>query len=123
MFLNNASSYQTKVISGVPQGSVLGPLLFIIFINDLSDQLTYSKIFTFADDTKLVLPINSANDKTLLQRDLNSVLLWSINNNMKLNEDKFELLTHVIINDTPSLTLLKQLPFATEEKKQEHRST
>ena len=91
VFINNVFSYITKVTSGVPQGSVLGPLLFIIFINDLSKHVTFSKILTFADDTKLVFPINSQNDKHSLQKDLESVINWTNSNNMQRNKNKFEI--------------------------------
>ena len=115
VFVNGVYSYETKVISGVPQGSVLGPLLFIIFINDLSDQIVHSKILTFADDTKLILPINSQNDKISLQQDLDSVSHWSKSNNMKENEDKCELLIHTFNNNKKSnQNLLQQLPFSSE---------
>jgi len=65
----------TNVISGIPQGSVLGPTLFIIYVNDLPDTiLSFSGIF--ANDTKLYCPITSPFDIDLLQQDLNSVLDW-----------------------------------------------
>ena len=65
----------TNVISGVPQGSVLGPTLFIIYVNDLPDALlSFSGLF--ADDTKLYRPITSPVDTDLLQQDLNFVLEW-----------------------------------------------
>jgi hypothetical protein len=50
------------VLSGVPQGSVLGPLLFNIFMNDLCDVINYSRYFLFADDIKIFHAIKSPND-------------------------------------------------------------
>ena len=97
--------------SGVPQGSVLGPLLFILFINDLPNTIKSSKILTFADDTKLVHQISSSIDTTSLQTDLNSIITWSANNNMQLNKDKFELVSHRQIKNSSSITFLQELPF------------
>ena len=111
VFINGVSSYRTKVTSGVPQGSVLGPLLFIIFINDLSEQVTFSKILTFADDTKLVFPVNSQNDQKSLQQDLDSVIHWTNCNNMQLNKTKFELLTHSFTKNNTELDSFQHLPF------------
>ena len=64
------------VTSGVPQGSVLGPILFFIFINDLDSGLV-SSVFKFADDTKLVGNANSTQDSILLQRNLQQLIEWS----------------------------------------------
>ena len=65
----------TDVISGVPQGSVLGPTLFIIYVNDLPDYVQ-SFLGLFADDTKIYRPITSPIDISLLQQDLISILDW-----------------------------------------------
>ena len=95
------------VISGVPQGTVISPILFIIYINDLVEVLRHSKGLIFADDTKLVKAICGMESVTLLQEDLSLVTEWSRKNNMLLHEKKFEVLNY---NLNTSL-LLRQLPF------------
>ena len=74
--LNGARSSWAAVRSGVPQGSVLGPLLFILFVNDLPDALQCN-IQMFADDTKLYLPVRDPSDAGLLQADINAAMDWS----------------------------------------------
>ena len=73
---NGSFSSWIDVISGVPQGSVLGPLLFLIFVNDLSDWVK-SSILMFADDTKIWTKIKDTGDSDLLQQDLNILIEWS----------------------------------------------
>ena len=87
-------SFIFAVISGVVQGSVLGPILFLVFINDISSTLCTSNLKSFADDTKLSQSISCQTDANKLQDDLNRVMKWSIENNMALNESKFEFLKH-----------------------------
>ena len=76
------------VVSGVPQGSLLGPLFYIIFINDMFDSIKTARPFTYADDTKLMMVINNSLNSDLLQEDLNEVSLWSASWDLSLNPDK-----------------------------------
>jgi len=75
------------VLSGVPQGSVLGPLLFLIFVNDLPEWIKCS-LKMFADDTKIWAKIRSSQDSCVLQADLDSLMRWSDEWLMKFNCDK-----------------------------------
>ena len=69
--------FQTgKLLIGVPQGSVLGPILFLIYINDLEDDIS-SKVLKFADDTKVFRKVTNVTDKQSLQDDLDKLVKWS----------------------------------------------
>lgn len=74
--VNGVESDWKPVTSGIPQGSVLGPLLFVIFINDLP-ELANSDIYLFADDTKIFNNIKSRTDSETLQADLDKMSQWS----------------------------------------------
>ena len=74
--LNGESSSWTTVTSGVPQGSVLGPLLFSLFVNDLP-SIVRSPLVLFADDAKIYHLIQSDEDYQLLQQDLDNLYKWS----------------------------------------------
>ena len=71
--LNGCKSGWQKVLSGVPQGSILGPLLFTIYVNDFPQSIS-SSVFMFADDTKLIRPIHTTNDHDHLQSDFISLV-------------------------------------------------
>ena len=74
--VNGSMSATAPVLSGIPQGTVLGPVLFVIYINDLLDNIT-SEGLMFADDTKLFRLITSREDALALQSDLQTLEQWS----------------------------------------------
>ena len=77
------------VISGVLQASVLGPVLFVAYINTLPDENESTDIFLFADKKKLFGNIYSDSDALLLQRDIDKIRSWSTNSLLRFDLDKF----------------------------------
>ena len=75
------------VCSGVPLGSILGPLLFIMHINDIPNDINHSTTF-FTDDAKCIKSIDQLTDCTLLQVDLSSFGMWSDKWKLILNSSK-----------------------------------
>ena len=88
--LNGCFSEWRDVVSGVPQGSVLGPLLLIIYINDI-DVCVTGKMLKFADDTKIYHTVYSDEDVSTLQSDLCNLVEWSNEWQMLFNADKCKL--------------------------------
>lgn len=80
--------------SGVPQGSHLGPLLFILSVNDVGSFINHSNIKIYADDMKIFKKITSMGDATLLQSDLNNFFSWCTINNLLLNVSKCAQVTY-----------------------------
>ena len=80
-------SGSVPVTSGVPQGSVLGPILFLIYINDLPDDIS-SQVHLFADDTALYLTIEGADDGLALQKDFDKLAVWEARWDMEFNPSK-----------------------------------
>jgi hypothetical protein len=87
VIIDGQSSSSSSVVSGVPQGTVLGPLLFLAYINDLPDNVT-SNVRLFADDLILYRPINTPQDCDKLQDDINSLCNWERTWQMKFNTAK-----------------------------------
>ena len=83
--LNGCTSNTLPVISGVPQGSILGPILFLVFVNDLPSSVFSSTMYLFADDTKCLKRISNVGDSVALQQDLNLLNEWSKKWNLFFN--------------------------------------
>ena len=85
--LNGENSEWVEVSSGVPQGSVLGPLLFVLYVNDIV-KFIQSELEIFADDTKIYPVIETIHDIVKLQQDLWNMQDWSASWLMNLNFEK-----------------------------------
>ena len=85
--LDGVFSDEVEVTSGVPQGSVIGPILFLVYINDITDNVK-SNVRLFADDTLIYRKIQSAGDSLILQSDLDIVSQWCRDWQLSLNIEK-----------------------------------
>ena len=92
MYKTHESSEEADVTSGVPQGTVLGPILFLIHINDLPKAVS-SSVRLFADDCLLYRRIRTRDDHTRLQKDLVSLEKWAKENGMSFNAKKCYILS------------------------------
>lgn len=87
--ISGAKSEWIRIASGVPQGSVLGPVLFLIYINDLGIDVNESTtILKFADDTKIYAACNNEDDHRLIQSDLSKLEMWAKDWQMEFNVKK-----------------------------------
>ena len=89
VIIEGCKSSSRDVLSGVPQGSILGPSLFILFLNDITSGLSEgTQVNMYADDTKIWREIHCENDHLILQKDINYLLDWSIRNKMVFHPGK-----------------------------------
>ena len=112
--INGFNSNQNYINCGVPQGSILGPLLFILYINDLHQAIKHSIVHHFADDTNLLYADKSIKQLTLkINHDLSCLCEWLRANKLSLNVKKNEL----IIFRSPHSTICSKYKFKIEGKK------
>ena len=90
--IEGVASTWCNVGSGVPQGSVLGPLLFVLFINDIVDGISCN-VFLYADDMKIFTGIISEENSRQLQNDINTIVKWTTKWQLELNAAKCKSLT------------------------------
>ena len=90
---NSQRSKEYLTCSGVPQGSNLGPLLFLLFINDINTAIVHSDYLLYADDLKIFKSIRSTSDSLSLQKDLDSLWKWSLENRLPFSIGKCHFLS------------------------------
>ena len=111
VIVNGCTSSWAPVTSGIPQGSVLGPILFVLYVNDIPN-CTSSDTYLFADDTKVLRKITCDQDSIKLQQDLDELQSWSDKWLLKFHPDKCKVLTvgavNTSVNNTPRSYYLKK---------------
>ena len=116
--VNNVYSGWENVVSGVPQGSVLGPLLFLIYVNDLDAGIN-SKLVKFADDTKLGRGVAAEEEveEDMLRNDLCNIFKWSPDWQMQFNTEKCTVLHMGKNNKTAEYNLgANKIKVSTQER-------
>merc|ERR1711963_635569 len=84
VIVDRVKSTWSEIISGIPQGSVLGPILFLIYISDIGENLS-TKALVYVDDTKIKQKVNSEEDVECFQKELEKLDEWAKSNNMQFN--------------------------------------
>ena len=107
--VNGSVSTCLSVLSGVPQGSILGPSLFVLFINDITTGLSSgTNIMLYADDTKIWREMVKDEDYYIIQRDIDYLLDWAMRNKMKFHPSKCKVLS--VSNPTSYSSFFNILP-------------
>ena len=101
--LEGEESGSVPVTSGVPQGSVLGSILFLVYINDLPEELS-SQVRLFADDTSVYLTVGGSDDEKVLQQDLDRLSVWEDQWDMEFNPSKCQ-----VVRVTTSQTVINSV--------------
>ena len=104
VIVDGIKSSPERVISGVPQGSVIGPLLFLIMLGDIDHEVASAFVSSFADDTRVLGKVTNTQDVESLQSDLDIIYQWSNTNNALFNSDKFECLRYGLNTDIKNTT-------------------
>ncbi len=105
---NGATSRSRSVSLGVPQGSILGPLLFLIYINDLPSSTAIFDVLMYADDTTLFCNLNHTVGEAEINMELNNIYTWLLSNKLSLNVKKTKFMVfhhHRKIVEYPSLNI------------------
>jgi hypothetical protein len=114
-----ATSSEKPVMSGVPQGSILGPILFLFYVNNLPDVVNNAKVVFFADDTKLFKCVDSHIYGASIQSDLDNLEEWSTSSGLVFNQIKCKchrITRKKITTEFPYTIKNKTLAVTTEEK-------
>jgi len=93
--VNGKTSHYIPIISGVLQGGVLSGLMFILYMNDLPNVLTYLKASLYADDAKIFVSASDTDSRGKIQEDLNSVAEWCNTWRLQLNTSKCYLVHYI----------------------------
>ena len=98
--LEGESSSEVPVTSGVPQEYVLGPLLFLLYITDLPQNIQ-AQVRCFADDTVVYLTVGSSDNRDTLQADLNTLQEWELAGDMEFHPSQCQVLHITVSERTP----------------------
>merc|ERR1712105_420890 len=97
--VTNRCMSREDAISGVPQGTVLAAILFVIMISDIDENVKNCLVRSFSDDTRVNKKIGNNLDKEAMQKDLEAIYNWAEKNKIKFNENKFEQMAHGSLNE------------------------